>query len=156
MGKQEEYKEKVEKFIELYNDRPNDEEGKPISNAEIARRCGWASNRAHKTASELLKKPEVLSKIRKVEEEQRVATVIGEESVTAILEAGLPEMLRKLKSDPAKFVQAYKNLKSLEMKEENNYDGYSIEELLSELGELVEEASELKRRIKDEIREEEM
>lgn len=152
MNKQEEYQAKVDLFIELYNDRPV-EDGKPISNAEIARRCGWAPNRAHKTASELLKKPEILAKIRKVEEEHQVAASLGEQSVTDILEQGLPDMLKRLKSDPAKFVAAYKSIKALERKEDEKYDGYSIEELLRELDECVEEAAKVKQRIREEIRE---
>ena len=156
MNRQDEYNQKVEQFIEIYNNRPTDEKGNPISNAEIARRCGWAPNRAHKTASELLSKPEILSRIRKVEEEHQIATSIGSESINTILETNLPEMLKKLKNDPVKFVQAYKALKSLDHKEDDKYDGYSIEELIRELDQCVDEAEKLKQRIRADIREEEM
>ena len=156
MGRAEEYKIKVDKFIELYNNRPKGQNGKPISNAEIARLAGWSPNRAHKTASELLSKPEIMHRIRQVEDEHEVAASLGQDSVSKILDDNIANMLTKLKNDPAKFVAAYKSLKLLDQEEEDDLDGFSIEELIRKLDQSIEDAQQIKERIRTEIREAKM
>ena len=152
----QQYQDKVNKFIELINNRPLADDGKPISNGKCAELAGWAQSRCYKTASELLRKPEIAKKIRQAQEAENIALKTGEDSVKEILESNLPQMLRDLKNKPDKFIKAYLDFQKHNKEELGDYDGYSIGQIIKELDQTVKEIDTLKKRVMEEIREEEM
>jgi hypothetical protein len=151
------YEQKVDKFVRLMNDRPLDDKGKPVSNAECCRQAGWPQNRCYKTSSELLAKPEIRKRIRQMEEATRVAESQTDGSVHSILDANINkavlEMAKGISSPRGakEFIATYDKLKKQKVELEGQWDGCSIGEIKGELNRAIADAQSLMQRINEAI-----
>lgn len=138
-------------FVKYYVDGDFD------SNGDCAVAAGYSESRKHVTASELLKKPEIQSKIeayKKAKELGEAARIQNEESVQDIFETNLADMVRALKNeDPKKFLDMYFKFKKEQEEEEGEFHGLTINELFSEIDSTNKEINELKKSIEDSVRE---
>lgn len=143
--------EKKDKFIEIYAkmEVPN--------GSEAARLAGYSPTRAAVTASELLKDPYVMEKLRKVEAIKQSSLTDGDKSVQDIFDDTTAKALNiladKAKVDPsiAKIFLELK-LKYDRQKEEKlgGYEGLSTSELILRFNECTKNGQDLINRIKEE------
>lgn len=143
--------EKVNLFVKFYVDKDYD------SNGDCAVAAGWSESRKHITASELLKDPEVQSKIEAYKKSKEIGErtqALKEESVQDIFETNLADMVRALKNeDPKKFLDMYFKFKKEEQEEEGEFHGLTLNELLKEVDNTNKEIEDIKRRIREGIQE---
>ena len=146
------FEEKVEVFIAEYLRCGN--------GAEAARKAGWSENRARKTASELLKRPEIAARIKEHDRIEKKILTDAEEDIESLLETDIPKAYRYLASksmdDPdtaAKFIQLAMKIQSKKDEVLKSYDGYSTGEIINLIDTTIAETQELKARALEEIRE---
>ena len=142
-----EYKEKCREFAKLVA------AGSNYRQAAIS--VGYNEKSAHKRGSELAAKPDVKLLIEMFKNEQSIESDIKIEStnIKELAEESLPAMLEKLKGEPEKFIRAYLQILKSGKDVKDEYEGYTIAELRSEIKTEIENSKELERRIEDAIRE---
>lgn len=152
MSKKLSKEDKINLFVKYYVDGDYD------SNGDCAVAAGWSESRKHVTASELLRDQEVQRKIQAYKDSKEVqnSTQISadEETVQAIFESNLSNMVRALKNeDPKKFLDMYFKFKKEKEEQEGEFNGLTITELLEEIDRTNKEIESIKEGITEAVQE---
>jgi phage terminase small subunit len=154
MDEEPTYDQKVEKFIALYVASGNA--------SKAAREAGWAANRSSRTGYELLQKPEILSRIRELQQLEHKTLLDSEGSIDSTVENMLPKALKTLAAnmDDPKVAQqvwalAERHFNNKEQKF-GEFEGMSTGEVIKSLDVAIAECQTLKERIMEALRTGEM
>lgn len=157
MATADEIKAKKDKFIELYLGAANGNQ------SEAARLAGYSVKRAGVTASELMKDPYVLAKIKQVHAVKQDFVTDNVESIEDIFATVGPEALRKLAneakhdSDAAqKFLKLKLDFEKRKTEVLGEYEGLSTQEIIGRFNSCIEEGRSLIARIMETSGTEEM
>jgi len=152
MTEERSYEEKVKIFLEEYN--------KGASGRQAAITAGWALNRAHKTASELLKKPDILRRIKLHDEAEKLQATTGDDSIESIIEGNFNNIVKNLANKAAtgdmkaakEFTDFVFKYKKQQIEELGEYDGCSLAEIIRNIDQAIADSQELKQRLVEAVR----
>jgi len=157
MATAEEIKAKKDKFIELYLGAANGNQ------SEAARLAGYSVKRAGVTASELMKDPYVLGKIKQVHAVKQDFVTDNVESIEDIFATVGPTALRNLANEAKHDTDAAQKFLKLKLDFEKRktevlgeYEGLSTQEIIGRFNSCIEEGRSLIARIMETSGTEEM
>ena len=137
------FEEKVKIFVTEYMKTGN--------GAQSARIAGWSEGRARKTASELLRRPEIAAQIKEEDRLEKRILTDAVDDIESLLEQDVPKAIRYLASqaqtDPdtaKKFIELAMKIQSKKDEVLKAYDGYSTGELLNLADESIRAINELR------------